>query len=162
MTSSSRWKRFAFFDRKNLSLPSSVWEDVSADKHGQADLSFAVTPHACILTEQPAPDFSSPSSAILSSSSSLEDSDIQRSLVQITSSLEGMVRSLTQSRDEGIPHTHSSNSSTENDVLVFHGGNRVTSSKSSYDGYICLAFLSSTSTSVVHCIDLTWRCFTKQ
>ena len=43
MASSSRWKRFSFFDRKNLSLPNAVWEDVSPNDDGALSLAV-ITP----------------------------------------------------------------------------------------------------------------------
>lgn len=168
-SSSSRWKRFAFFERKNLSLPSTVWDDVVVSSEEEEDygasLRVAVTPYACLPSLPPSSSsktsMDNSSTLILPSSSSMEDTDIQRSLgVQITSSLEGMVRSLTQNRGEGISH---SSSASDTDILIFHGDGKIGRSKfpSYYDGYVCLAFLSSPHSSVVHCVDLTWRCFPK-
>lgn len=140
--SSSRWKRFAFFDRSNLALPEAVVQDILysgnsdsiADEIGLAVVNGAGIPIASI-PENPSED---------------------------GSGVSGMLQTLLRTGKETSP-SKESNYENLNAFQFSNSGKTVSlppnvrSGKGNVDGSLVLAFLSSKECQRVHCVDLTVR-----
>jgi hypothetical protein len=159
---SSRWKRFAFFDRNTLNLPSEVLEDlipivgtegrgsrhsVSALDRAAAEtandsVSFVVTTAALPLTSKP------PTEKLVEKQ---DDAN----------AVSGMWSSLTACAAMELPGSSDESNNTvllpnqaqtlEEDIHV------VTTSSTAVDGLV-LVFATSRDTDYVHCFDVTVRC----
>lgn len=139
---SSRWKRFAFFDRSNLALPEAVVRDIlhsgnsdpTADDIGLAIINGAGIPIASI-PENPSED---------------------------GSGVGGMLQTLLLTSKETSPRRESNNENLNAFQFSTAGKTvslppNVRSGKGNVDGSLVLAFLSSRECQRVHCVDLTVR-----
>lgn len=153
---SSRWKRFAFFDRQTLSLASEVLEDLipvggaegrgsrrsttatrAAAEASNDSVSITVTTVALPLKSKPKTDI-------------LEEDDEGVPLSNMWSSLNACTATGLEGIDEGSIRLPSQ-------AQYFEDDSNVTSSESAIDGLV-LVFVTSRETDFVHCFDLTVRC----
>lgn len=161
---SSRWKRFAFFDRHTLSLPSEVLEDIisirssdgsrrslrSLDLAGQEASDDSVS---MVVTTAALPLASKPVQTSVDTKS--QPKDVQEALT-------GMWSSLSACTSPALAGSEDVESDSEGPLvqLPSQGQMRETNiSKSSdfVDGLV-LAFVTSRDTELVHCFDTTVRC----
>ena len=162
---SSRWKRFAFFDRQTLSLASEVLEDlipigvtegrssrrsVSSVNRGGGEISndsvsLVVSTVALPLTSRPKP---------VASLAGTDDEKVP--LTGMWSSLNACTAMGMDSVDDGTLRLPSQSQYFQDDINVNNGSNN-NSLDSAVDGLV-LVFLTSQDTDFVHCFDLTVRC----
>ena len=159
---SSRWKRFAFFERHTLSLPSEVLEDLipidgSEGRTSQRSLNtlnrLASEGHndsvSLVVTTAALPLNSKPSS---NSTSKEKNED--------TVAVSDMWSSLTACAAMELPWEASGDLDTirlPNQTQSFDDDNIVSASGTAADGLV-LAFVTSQDTDYVHCFDVTVRC----
>ena len=160
---SSRWKRFAFFERHTLSLPSEVLEDLipidgsegrtsqrslntlnRLASEGQNDsVSLVVTTAALPLNSKPQSNFTSK-----------EQSDDTVAVTDMWSSLTACAAiDLPWESPTGDMDTIR----LPNQTQSFDDDNIVATSGTAADGLV-LAFVTSQDTDYVHCFDVTVRC----
>jgi hypothetical protein len=143
---SSRWKRFAFFERNTLSLASEVLEDViprssktlnrSNNKINNDSVSLVVTTAALPMTSKPKAtggDVGIADSALTDMWSSLAACAPMEVLEE-----SGTIRLPSQAQ-------------------FFEDDSNVTSAGAALDGLV-LAFITSEDTDYIHCFDVTVRC----
>jgi hypothetical protein len=153
---SSRWKRFAFFDRSTLSLPSEVLEDLipiaGSERRGsrrsvsalnQAAAESANDSVSLVVTTAALPIDSKPRDAIKKE--------------EEPTAVSGMWSSLNACAAMELPGEESSSIRLPNQVGTFDEGAYGTSSGTAADGLV-LCFVTSQETDHVHCFDLTVRC----
>jgi len=170
---SSRWKRFAFFDRKNLKIPAPIFDDILPPDNNQNDrrnlintnnstndrnsiaesVSLAVingagVPYAS-LPEQPSGD--DPRLGVLGMAATLE----------ACNQYGGGANKSTDTDDDINTHegqllASSFQFSSSGQTLATPAG--IQKKSGNVNGSLVLAFISSRSTRRVHCIDLTVRC----
>ncbi len=151
---SSRWKRFAFFDRHTLNVSNEVLEDILSSEISQSSrrtsnlvdrdascsaFSLVVTTAALPFNSKPAPSQQEP-----------QEGDDKNSVL-------GMWDSLMACTAPAMPLTEESSlrlPSQRNSDSLFQS---VATSTPAMDGLI-LIFVSSKNTDVVHCFDVTVRC----
>ena len=160
---SSRWKRFAFFDRQTLSLASEVLEDlipigvtegrssrrpVSSANRGEEGISndsvsLVVSTVALPLTSRP--------KAVASITGTDEE---KVPLTGMWSSLNACTAMGMDAVDDGTLRLPSQSQYFQDDGSVSNNSNAM---DSAVDGLV-LVFLTSQDTDFVHCFDLTVRC----
>jgi hypothetical protein len=168
---SSRWKRFAFFDRQNLNLTSEILEDLipvegtagrksrggsnnASNPNGTATndsvVSLVVSTVALPLKSRPKRNnYISDADAIATDGAPL--TDMWTSLNACTSpGLEGI-------ENDDDPDTKASIRLPSQAQYFEDDSNVVVASDHAVDGLV-LAFLTSRETDHVHCFDLTLRC----
>lgn len=155
---SSRWKRFAFFERHTLSLASEVLQDLipiggsegrgsrrslsglkrSADEAANDSVSLVVTTASLPLNSKPE-----------SVGSGEKDPDL--------SALTGMWSSLYACSAMELPGAEGSTIRLPSQTQSFEDDSNVQSSGTAVDGLV-LVFVASRDTDHVHCFDVTVRC----
>lgn len=176
---SSRWKRFAFFEKNALSLPSEVLEDlipVGESSKGTTSGSRSSRRSVTSLSESSAeasnnrvnlvvttaalPLDSKPSAAQLGS---INNGNAGKNNDENAIALNGMWSSVTACNPmEGFPTAASgaSNLRLHSQAQAFEDDRNVVSSGTAIDG-IVLAFVTSRDTNRVHCFDISVRCNSK-
>ena len=173
---SSRWKRFAFFEKNNLTLPHFVIQDVipsSSPVHDPYSTTSRpnVTPSVeNVRKDNEANIFSCTKgdyvSLVITNGASFPPSSVSHILEETEPRLgvKGMQVSITTC------HNTSNGSTPDEDIFIPFSSRENHISSSSNSSYNrnsnkdvlgpmpVLAFLSSKSTNFVHCIDLTVRC----
>jgi hypothetical protein len=180
---SSRWKRFAFFERQTLSLPAEVYEDLfsveETTNDGSSERTSKETIHknervSMIVTTAALPVTSRPKLPIINRNIPLNETDIhtETNSNTETGALEAMWASLTACT---LPENSLSTTvSPQPNVVTLHSQGRqpIVASVSSnafttstltldttatVDGLV-LVFASSQETHLIHCFDVTARC----
>ena len=153
---SSRWKRFAFFERHQLNLNADVIEDIFSSESSDARrsaltgagndaVSLVATTASLTLDSKPPPRQNTQEAA-----AAVVEGD----------AMTAMWASLTACTSPGSAKEDDEQSRT--DVAIFRPNEAVSShaaatSKSFLDGLV-LAFVTSTHTDLIHCFDITLRC----
>jgi hypothetical protein len=154
---SSRWKRFAFFERSTLSLASEVLEDLipiggsegrgsrrsvgtlnrAADEASNDTVSLQITTAALPLNSKPV--------------------DKGQAKNPDDNALSSMWSSLTACTPSELPGTESGAIHLPSQAQMLEDDTNVTSSGTALDG-LALVFVASQDTDRVHCFDVTVRC----
>lgn len=154
---SSRWKRFAFFERNTLSLPSEVLEDLipiggsegrgsrrsmhaltrAATETANDSVSLVVTTGALPLTSKP------------------ENDGKEKTLEE--SALTNMWNSLNACAAMELYETDSETVRLPNQVQTFDDDSNIAATDAAVDGLV-VVFVTSEDTGHVHCFDVTVRC----
>jgi len=161
---SSRWKRFAFFEKNHLSLPSEVLEDLiptvdssfhNNDRSGGRYVSLAVTTAALPFNSKP--------ETIISLTSDENDDSVPLSemwsSVMTCNPIESTPTSPGKSSNCVASATAASNRNINlpSQAQAFQDDSNVASSGTAIDGLV-LAFVTSRDTDRVHCFDISVRC----
>lgn len=155
---SSRWKRFAFFDRQTLSLASEVLEDLipiggaegresrrSVNALNRAAAEAANDSVSLVVSTVALPLKSKPKTT-----TTQDDESDAVALANMWSSLDACAAIGLAGLDEGAIRLPSQ-------AQYFEDDSNVASPGSSVDGLI-LVFVTSQDTDFIHCFDLTVRC----
>ncbi|GKY93272.1 hypothetical protein MPSEU_000294700 [Mayamaea pseudoterrestris] len=170
---SSRWKRFAFFERHTLSLPTEVVEDLFVAKEGDNLPSTVVAVSSSNLAEDTAislvvttaslPLDSKPTPATANTNDTSAVNVKQRkngeSLQAFWSSLTACSATAAANTDDtstaGLVHLPSQQQQL---ALILSPSNVTDKNISKTAEGLVLAFISSRDSHYVHCVDLTVRC----
>ncbi|GAX22817.1 hypothetical protein FisN_24Lh099 [Fistulifera solaris] len=150
---SSRWKRFAFFERNQLNMNAEVLEDllpsisnVSGQKNPSSEtdsgndlVSLVATTASLTIDSKPPPR------------ENTQESTDENAMAAMWASLTVCTSPEPPKDDE--QETKSFTISRQNEAISDYG----TRSKSFLDGLV-LAFVTSAHTDLIHCIDITMRC----
>lgn len=144
---SSRWKRFAFFDRNNLSLPSEVLEDIIPRSSNQSNRSSSKAENdsvSLVVTTAALPMNSKPKKAAVAGTNGDDTA-----LTDMWSSLAACapIEVLEESGAIRLP----------SQAQMFQDDSNVPPTGAAMDGLV-LAFITSVDTEYVHCFDVTVRC----
>ena len=177
---SSRWKRFAFFEKNALSLPSEVLEDLipvgegtssgsrSSRRSGNSSSEETSSDRVnLVVTTGALPLESKPSAAQLGSIGSIggnnnafkDDHDIALNDMWGSVTACNPMESLDAAGYPGIPNV-ATNLHLPSQAQAFQDDSNVVSSGSAIDGLV-LAFVTSRDTNRVHCFDISVRCNNK-
>jgi hypothetical protein len=150
---SSRWKRFAFFERNQLNLNAEVLEDLlpstsnasgqkspsSETEAGNDSVSLVATTASLTIESKPPPR------------TNTQESTEENAMAAMWASLTVCT---SPEPPEGVEHERKSFTiSRQNEAIPDHA----IRSKSFLDGLV-LAFVTSAHTDLIHCIDITMRC----
>lgn len=144
---SSRWKRFAFFERNTLSLPSEVLEDIIPRSSNQTSRSNSKAVNdsvSLVVTTAALPMNSKPKKLTLAGTNA-DDS----ALTGMWSSLAACapIEVLEESGAIRLP----------SQAQIFQDDSNVPPTGAAMDGLV-LAFITSADTEYLHCFDVTVRC----
>lgn len=163
---SSRWKRFAFFDRHTLSFPSEVLEDLvpvgSADKEGRRSIRSLTIGREVSSNDSVSLVVTTASLPFASKPKQVDDEVFNESKKE--DALDAMWSSLVACTSADVPHDNNAGEAKQPLVqlpsqrqLSQGNGNKRETSVNSVDGLV-LAFVTSRDTELIHCFDVTVRC----
>ena len=183
---SSRWKRFAFFDRNNLKLPLPIVQDIlppnnNNNNNNEASLVSSYSNNNTNLNNNHSNKNDKSNRLELSENVSLvvvNGAGIPYASIPENKSNAGMALSLhscnhnqimsheSEKEDEHRDQSHNkNNNNNNNNTFSFTSTgqtlavpNNVQKKHGNVDGSLVLAFIASKSSSRVHCVDLTIRC----
>ncbi len=156
---SSRWKRFAFFERQALSLASEVLEDLIpiGTSEGKGSRRTAGT----VISNRAGNDVANDSVSLVVSTVALPLKSRPNTVVKDAHDdavpLAGMWSSLYACTAMGIENVDDGTLRLPSQAQYFQDDSNVTSSETAVDGLV-LVFVTSQDTDFVHCFDLTVRC----
>lgn len=158
---SSRWKRFGFFDRKSLNLPSEVLEDLilpnqGPSNGGRVESVGQVVGDSELSIRDSISLVMSTAGLPLSSKPLVQEND---TATTTETALSGMWSTLTACSPIDLQNERSTIQLPNQSLQSFDGNSTAGAEKSSVamDGLV-LIFAASRNTDFVHCFDVTVRC----
>jgi hypothetical protein len=169
---SSRWKRFAFFDRKNFKIPPPIFDDIvpanQNDRRSNSNNSISDRTTISENISLAVVNGAGIPYASLPDKLKLADTDPRHGVVGMANTLEacnhnGLIGLDEDNNNDNLTNNNDNNnaadsyqfSSTGQTLAVPDG---VHKKNGNVNGSLVLAFVSSKSSPRVHCIDLTVRC----
>jgi len=152
---SSRWKRFAFFDRHTLNLPSQVLEDLLPEDTaggGSARRNSTLLNVSMVINTAALPSKSSSGVNPTTSSSSSSDTVEERAEQQPLSAMWSSLTACSQGREVSTEETKNIHLPSQQQQQ-----SHTTAATTLSDGLVLL-WVASSKTQYVHCLDITLRC----